>query len=469
MTTRESMSHEDRREARDERAPGPRSAVHAFRATAGQRVMNDERPMVTEGRSTVKEPAVTDEVLRGMRVMVEAFRQVSGALSLQETLEAILDGLRALLAYDAAGLYVSDPETGRLKHYAVRGYAAGVSQTELVSKGERLLRRVMDAGAPMLIADVASDRRYIEARASTRSEIAVPIMGSGGRVIGLLNLESDRKDTYDPLSLELVRVFASGVAAAIERAILHAEMMAARRLETELAIARSVMEGILPPTTPRWEGFDVAVVHEPWRQVGGDYYDFIPVDRERWALAIADVAGKGVPAALLVSALWASLHSLTRNELAVRSVINKVNRFFHESWREGGRLVTLFFAELDIRARQLLYINAGHPPALLLRQGGDGEVLSSGGPPLGPLETPHYLEGLVHLEAGDVLAVYTDGITEAMNAADEEYGQDRLSRVLRERRAESASQIARAVMEDVDRFSRSRRSDDRTLVIIKAL
>ncbi|RMG51128.1 MAG: GAF domain-containing protein, partial [Acidobacteria bacterium] len=249
------MSHEDRLKARDERAPGPRSAVHASRATAGQRVMNDERPTMTEGRSTVKEPAVTDEVLRGMRAMVEAFRQVSGALSLQETLEAILDGLRALLEYDAAGLYVSDPETGRLKHYAVRGYSAGVSQTELVSKGERLLRRVMDAAAPMLIADVASDRRYIEARASTRSEIAVPIMGSGGRVIGLLNLESDRKDTYDPLSLELVRVFASGVAAAIERAILHAEMMAARRLETELAIARSVMEGILPPTTPRWEGF----------------------------------------------------------------------------------------------------------------------------------------------------------------------------------------------------------------------
>lgn len=469
MNAREPSGQEDRDRVRRQRAEGFPAAFDAHEAVIGRDSANEERAMMIEERPAATEPAVTDEVLRGMRAMVEAFRQVSGALSLQETLEAILEGLRVLLEYDAAGLYVSDPETGRLRHSAMRGYSAGVSEAELVSKGERLLRRVMDAGAPMLIADVASDRRYIEARASTRSEIVVPIIGSGGRVIGLLDLESDRKDSYDPLSLELVRVFASGVAAAIERAILHAEMMAARRLETELAIARSVMEGILPPTTPQWEGFDVAVVHEPWRQVGGDYYDFIPIDGERWALAIADVAGKGVPAALLVSALWASLHSLTRNELAVRSVINKVNRFFHESWREGGRLVTLFFAELDIRARQLLYINAGHPPALLLRQRGDCEALSSGGPPLGPLEAPHYLEGLVHLGAGDVLAIYTDGITEAVHAADEEYGPDRLSRVLCEHRAESASRIARAVMEDVDQFSRSLRSDDRTLVIVKAL
>jgi sigma-B regulation protein RsbU (phosphoserine phosphatase) len=121
--------------------------------------------------------------------------------------------------------------------------------------------------------------------------------------------------------------------------------------------------------------------------------------------------GKGAPAALLASALRASLHSLARNELALRSVLNKANRFFHESSKDG-MFATLFYAELDVKARRLIYINAGHPPALIVRASGDRASLSSSGLPLGIVERSHYLEEFAALEPGDVLAVYTDGLME---------------------------------------------------------
>lgn len=412
-----------------------------------------------------KQIQMTGDELRGVRAAVEAFRVISVSLDLNQTLNAVLDGLKSLINYDAAGIYVIDSGSGLLRARFVRGYT---EDGEPVGKGEGVVGRVLESGAPVLAPDVAIDPDYVQVRAQTRSEMAVPLMGSGGRIIGVLNLESDRRNEYGEVSLELATLFAAGAAVAIEKATLHAELMEKRRLESELEVARSVMETLLPRNLPQLAGFEVAVAHSSSRQVGGDYYDFIPIDGERWALVVADVMGKGVPAALLASALRASLHSLANNELALRSVLNKTNRFFRESSPEG-MFATLFYAELDVKARRLIYINAGHLPPLIVRADGRREALLSSGPLIGVIEHPHYLEEFAAFAKGDVLAIYTDGVTESTNNADEEYGPERLAEAIIRAQTGDADSIGKAVMEDLASFSGAQLADDRTLVILKAV
>jgi sigma-B regulation protein RsbU (phosphoserine phosphatase) len=242
--------------------------------------------------------------------------------------------------------------------------------------------------------------------------------------------------------------------------------MKKRRLESELAMARRVMENLLPRKIPHIAGFDIAALNEPWSEIGGDYYDFLRIDPERWGLAIGDVVGKGASAALLVSALRASLHSLARNELALRSIFRKAHRFFQESFAEGD-FATLFYAEMDLAVGRLIYINAGHPPPLLIRKNGAMESLENGGLPLGLLEADRYAEGVVDFDEGDALVLYTDGISEALNAEDEPYGRERLIAAISRSISRSAASISKSVMEDVEHFSGSQISDDQTLVVLR--
>jgi sigma-B regulation protein RsbU (phosphoserine phosphatase) len=235
----------------------------------------------------------------------------------------------------------------------------------------------------------------------------------------------------------------------------------------ELALARRVMAGLLPRRTPVLPGFDIAGAHETSREVGGDYYEFIPLGDDRWGIAVADVVGKGVAAALLVAAVRASLFALVSHELAQRVILRRANRFFHESVEEG-KFVTLFYSVLDVSSRRLIYVNAGHPPPVILRRNGEVELMEEGGVPLGLFEDPRYREGFARLDQGDVLALYTDGITEAADARDEPYGLDRMIATLHRARGRSAAHICEAVIGDVCRHAGEQPQDDRTLVVIKA-
>ncbi len=240
-----------------------------------------------------------------------------------------------------------------------------------------------------------------------------------------------------------------------------------RRLDAELLIARRVMEDLLPRRTPQLEGFDIAGAHETSFEVGGDYYEFLPLDDNRWGIAIADVVGKGIAAALLVSAMRASLWALVGQDLALRAILRRANRFFHQSVEEG-KFVTLFYGVLDVPMRRLIYVNAGHLPPILLHRDGYTELLEEGGIPLGLFDEPRYFEGFARLEPGDLLALYTDGITEASNAADEPYGVARLMAALQAHRHETAARACAAIVDDVHDFGGGAPADDQTLVVLKA-
>jgi sigma-B regulation protein RsbU (phosphoserine phosphatase) len=245
-------------------------------------------------------------------------------------------------------------------------------------------------------------------------------------------------------------------------------------LDNEMHLARLVMQGLLPAKPPRMKGLDIATFHEWSRDVSGDYYDFIPLGDDRWGLVIADVVGKGIAAALLVSAIRASLASLAGVELALRAIFRRANRFFRDSVESGRELkvfyATIFYAVLDVPSRRLIYVNAGHLPGLLVRADGRVDLLSEGGIPLGLFDEPRYCEGFDHMATGDVLALFTDGVTDASGPGDEPYGLDRLTRIVRDARNLDAASIRDAVVSDLRSVAADPGSnDDETLVIIKAV
>ena len=397
--------------------------------------------------------------------MVEAFRLTTDGSDAQRILNGILDGLVSLVDHDAAGIYVVDALGARVSHSLARGCVNPMPvEMSAPFEGHGVVGRVLASGEPVSLHDQPG---VCEGRERARSRLVVPLVGSHGRVRGALDLWSDRSSGYDQAAEAVVGVYASAVAATIENARLIAEVRDKRRLDSDLALARDVMEDLLPQATPALAGFDIAGAHESSLAVGGDYYEFIPLPEDRWGVVIADVVGKGIAAALLVAAIRASIASLVGHELAVRAIMRRANRFFHESVEEG-RYVTLFYMVFDVPAKSLLYVNAGHVPPVLVRENGEVELLEEGGVPLGLFEAPRYFEGHATLAPGDVLGLYTDGIVEQTNPEGEEYGSSRLITTLRQAGQAGATELCSRVMQDVHRFGAGKQVDDRTLLIIRS-
>jgi len=288
-------------------------------------------------------------------------------------------------------------------------------------------------------------------------------------VIGAFNVESDEPDAYEPEDLELLMTFASQAAVAIERTRLHAEVLETRSLEEELSIGQRIQRTFLPERDPKVPNFDIAGANYSSGLVGGDYYDYVRITEGQLGIVVADVSGKGIPAALIMAAFRASLIAEVRNNYAIRTIFAKVNKLLWESV-EVDRFVTAIYGVLDISARRFTYVNAGHNPGLLYRGATDTfDSLDSTGPLLGTLETATFKEKQVEIRRGDVLALYTDGITESMDEAKELFGEDRLRDVIRSRKEGSAAEIVRGIRETVGAFSGGESDDDLTVVVIKGM
>ena len=407
---------------------------------------------------------VTDDAVRAVRVMIDAYRLSADSRDVDVILNGILDGVAELVAYDAAGIYVLGRSSRRVRHWLWRGEAGPArGRRDPVDEGG-LVAQAMERSEPVLTSCAAEEGTA--SAAPFESCLVVPIVGLHTAVMGALELRATRSQAFDARAVEIVRLFGSVVAGAIERARLKDEVRDKHRIDSELMVARQVMEELIPRTIPTLQGFDIAGVNEASFEVGGDYYEFIPLPDDRWGIIIADVVGKGIGAALLVSAIRATLYALVGRELAARAVMRRANRFFYDSVEEG-RYVTLFYAVLDVPSRRMIYVNAGHHPPIVLHENGEVEALKSGGVPLGMFEAPRYCEGFAELAEGDLMVLYTDGIVESSNAHDEHYGRGRLMTALGDVRTQSAEAICRRVMDDVRSFSFGSQ-DDRTLLVLKA-
>jgi phosphoserine phosphatase RsbU/P len=241
--------------------------------------------------------------------------------------------------------------------------------------------------------------------------------------------------------------------------------IALQQQEEELKRAREIQQMLLPSTLPQLDGVQIAGAWQPAREVGGDYFDVIQLDKDRLGICVGDVAGKGITAALLMANLQASFRAFATPEASPQVVCTKLNKFLCANIA-SGKFVTFFYAVLDAEARILTYENAGHSPGLLLRSNGTTETLQGGGAVLGALPDWIYQDYTVQLQPGDQLLLSTDGITEAENAKLEEFGEGRLLEAARARQG-SALEVQRAIMQQVTAFCAGNFRDDATLLVLR--
>jgi len=421
---------------------------------------------IAVGNARVYSDAMREKVEN--QLLLELGTRISGSLDTEALLEQILDLVFQVVRYDAAGIYLVDRKTQWITRQTIRGYDPERGEAVRLKIGKGLIGWVVKTGGGVIVADVRNDPRYVDAREQTRSEMVAPIR-IGSEVIGAFNLESDEPGAYEDEDMQLLTAFAAQAAVAIERTRLHEEVLEKRRLDEEVTIGQRIQRSFLPDRNPEVQNFDIAGANYSSDRVGGDYYDYIRIADQHWGIVVGDVSGKGIAAALIMASFRASLIAEIRNNYAIRTTMAKVNKLLWESI-EPDRFVTALFGVLDVESRRFTYVNAGHNPALLLRAAtGQFETLDATGPLLGTFETAAYKERLVELRPGDVLVLYTDGITEAMDAAGELFGEERLREVILARKDDTAVTHVKGIWEAVQAFRSGDQDDDLTTVVVRAL
>lgn len=303
-----------------------------------------------------------------------------------------------------------------------------------------------------------------------RHLMGLPI-GTDGRPQGLLIVaDKESRQGVGPFPMadrRTLSLFANQAAIALETAYLHQQALEKERLERELDLAADIQRRLLPTVFPRMDGFEVTGWSRPARHVGGDYYDFLRVRDDRVAAVLADVSGKGLPAALMVSTVHSALRLLIDQADVGPELVSRLNHHIAES-SAPNKFITLLVAEIDPCRAAVRYVNAGHNPALLIGQGGVIKELESGGLPLGLFDSGAYQEGRLDLGIGDLVCIYSDGITESTSRRDEEFGVERLVDLLRSTRDKPLSEIIGALNSAVTDFEDGLdQGDDQTLVLLR--
>jgi serine phosphatase RsbU (regulator of sigma subunit) len=411
------------------------------------------------------------------RLLLDISQQISRTIDLQDVVAGLLGSVRSVVEYDAAGIFVLHRNvpfspaagTNMIAAMATVGFEhIADGRDPMLRSGKGIVGHVIRTGDTVVAPDVSRDPRYIEGRVETRSEIAVPIV-SNGEVIGALNLESDQVEAFSAADAELLEALAVAAAICIEKAVLHQQVVEKRLMEQQLKIAREVQGSLLPAGAPVVAGHDIAGRNLPAWDIGGDYFDYFPLEHGRLGLVIADVSGKGVPAALLMATFRAALRSEVRRNQPIPAAIEEVHRTLVESM-DTSRFVTAVYGILDPRLATFTYTNCGHNPPLLLRAGGEQEFLRTGRRAVGMLGSQPTPACVVTLNPGDTLVLYTDGVVEVTDANQAEFGTAGLARVISDSAAQPADGIITALVDATRAHAgRDRYDDDFTIVVVKRM
>lgn len=425
--------------------------------------------------SSAGEVAVSPlEQARILSLLYDIGKELTSILDLQALLAAIGGHVKRLVDYDLFNVMLINEETGRLEHRFTVQFDRRIELQTTLALGEGLCGTAALERRPVRVNHVADDPRYIrcDGGLDVKSELVVPLIGKN-RVLGVLDLESLRPGAFSPEHERMLATLASTVAIAVENACLYDQLRRAEhRLAEELVRAREVQQLLLPKTTPRLPGVEIAVVYKPASELGGDFYDFLHFEDGRLAIAVGDVAGKG-PAAALLAALGVGIlrEHVVHQPPAPSEMLADLNG--HLLVPGGnGRFIAMAYSVYDPAGRSLTVANAGFPQPLLVRSG-RAQPVEVGGVPLGLLPESEYESVAMQLQAGDVVIFCSDGIYEQTDPHEEEYGVQRLRDQLATLCCDSpAGIIADRIVEAIDRHagepagSRTHR-DDCTIVVLR--
>jgi serine phosphatase RsbU (regulator of sigma subunit) len=412
--------------------------------------------------------AVNPEVK--LRALIEITQSLSKALSLDIVLPKLLDTLFKIFVQADRGFVLLKEPSGKLVPKAVHYRRADSDDTIRISR--TIVNQVMETQQAILSADAASDSRFELSQSIAdfriRSMMCAPLVNGDGRSIGVLQLDtSDHRSRFQQDDLDVLAGVASQAAIAIDNAQLHEAAIKQNQMERDLKLAHKVQQGLLPKAEPKIEGYHFFDFYEPANQVGGDFYDYIPLPGGRVAIVLADVSGKGISAALVMAKLSADVRYSLAAEPTIAKAVQHINtNFVRSGWED--RFVTFVLTVLDPARHEVTLVNAGHMPPFLRFAPGRVEPIGDevAGVPLGVDETYEYESKTLNLGRGEFLAEFTDGFSEALNERNELYGLERL----RERiglPVKDVAALGNTILDDVKAFVGGHpQSDDMCLVCI---
>ena len=396
---------------------------------------------------------------------------VAGKFSLQEVLDKLAEAAVKIAGVKACSIRLLDEEAGDLKMRSTYGLSEEYRNKGVVSKEDTVIKAAF-VGEAVVLDDMRVDDRVKYKEATTKEGLVSQLtvaMQFRGKAIGALRLYSPRPMRFDEDDIALARAVASQCAVAITNAKLYARAIEGARVTEQMRLAGVIQRRMIPEKAPRIQGLDIAATYIPCFDVGGDFYDFLKIDDNRIVVAISDVIGKGIPAALRMSCFRGAVRAYADTECSSEAIKEMIGRLNKMACREcdEGEFITLFYAMIDARDMAVTYCNCGHEPTVLIR---DGEIteLEKGGLVLGvEMETQYEIE-TVALRQGDCLLFYTDGLFDAANFDGEFWGRERMLETAKKFTNDSAEQMVKNILMYRRRFvGLARQIDDTSIIVVK--
>jgi len=402
---------------------------------------------------------------RTLRTLAKLAPEFSSIRDLNELLQRIASAVRDLVLYDSFNVYLVDKQRSVLRHLFSSRYDARPT-VDNIPIGKGITGAAAAAREPIRVDDTQADPRYIPSHPDIRSEVAVPLIVRD-QVIGIMDIESERIAFFTEDHLRMLTLLAPQIAASVENARLYEELNRHKeRMESDLKAARELQSVLLPRQGPEVAGLETATGVRPAREISGDLYDFFRQGRDRAAIALGDVSGKGAAAALYAALVSGLLRTLGPNYSHPAHLLKALNEALLER-RADARFVTLLVLLWQPRSRELRMANAGAMPPLIWRRG-ELHKPRVEGIPLGLLEDREYDETVVRAESGDLIVLYSDGIEDQHNPAGEHYGRKRLVELLGKASQKTPQEIVQALFGDLDRFADGTETfDDQTVIVMR--
>jgi len=404
-----------------------------------------------------------------LTALVEASKILNSTLDLDHLLELILQVATKELGADRGTVWLVYPKERELRARISQGLESRILRLPV---GQGLAGQVAATGETIRIEEAYNDPRFAKkfdvfSGYRTRSVLCSAIRNKTGEIIGVIQLLNKIQGTFlleDEVFLQALTVH---VALALENAKLHAELIHQQRIRTELELARQIQQNLLRPPPERWHNYRLAAKAETCYEVGGDFYDFMPISDTAMWVVIADVSGKGISSALVMSTLQATLRALLVGVHSFERILERLNGMVME-FTGGNHYVTLFLALLDSESPRIHYINAGHNPPLLVHSDGRSEQLEKGGTVVGLIPNVRYSRAQTEFHQGDRLVLYTDGIVEACNPAGDMFGLEGIRQCLEACTPDLPPEtILARILSGVREFSSGEPStDDQTLIVV---
>jgi phosphoserine phosphatase RsbU/P len=420
---------------------------------------------------TLGKPARTGALLAPL-VLLETVAAIAREMVRSKPLENLLDSVLRTCVEKTSAERAAIMLVGKSGVLLPRAYYSKARSTTRFAISQSIAAKAMKENQAILIKDVAGDEnlKMSESIVSLRirSAICTPLW-NGEKTVGVLYVDTTQPDRqFGETDLLFFSSLSGMIAEKIENALLAEIAREKQRLDTEIEIAKDIQHHLFPKEIPRVEGFDIFGFNRPSREVGGDYFDVLAVGA-CYGIAIADVSGKGIGAAMLMSNLQALLRSKAAGTDPPGELLKQMNVDLLD--RVGtGRFITMFYMVLEPRLCTFVYANAGHNPPIVAKKNGDVADLQVSGVPLGILGGREYESFEQAVFPGDTVVLYSDGVTECMNAGGDEFGEERLRALIKENRSRTATEIAEAIVLAVDTFRDEEPiSDDMTLVVVKRL